>query len=533
MADQLRFDPKIGTTGGYEKFVQQSDGSFALQTTTASPALSLPTESTPFTTVMPAPQKTWRSGFDATLAANGVDTAFMTLLQAGSGMAVSQASGSLVITSGTTAYAESIIRSVVSWKDTFKFRYFLTLSQRIANNDTYVELVDIIGDGLAFTVNSATSVTVTIPSNPFAAANIGQSISIGALTLASCLSQKAVIASVSGNDVTFTVAGFPASGNGTCSLFGWNYHHVLYTSTTSTNAAYGTQRNGWTSGDTTATINTSASGHLGIMTNDGEKSAYFDKPGTSSTASDNSQRASSDRNVPATETPLYIQIRVVNGSTAPASTTTATIGFVEMDNYIQQQVSIVGLEPLPKAAALPVEPFQFTSSNLNAQVTGNVGHSTASSGNPVRVAGRVNTAADTTLVAGDVSDLFMSQAGQLVIKDYADATLDWQSAAAASGIVNTTTAVTLKAAGGAGIRNYLTGVDLATDALGGATELVIRDGASGTVIWRTKLQTTALPVTRINFPTPLRGTAATLMEVALLTAVTGGVYVNAQGYQAA
>lgn len=108
----------------------------------------------------------------------------------------------------------------------------------------------------------------------------------------------------------------------------------------------------------------------------------------------------------------------------------------------------------------------------------------------------------------------------------------WSYAAAASGIVNSAVAVTIKAAAGAAVRNYLTGIQIATDTLGAATELAIRDGAAGTVLWRGKLQTTALALTTINFDTPLYSTANTLLEVVTLTAVTGGVYVNANGFTA-
>jgi hypothetical protein len=110
----------------------------------------------------------------------------------------------------------------------------------------------------------------------------------------------------------------------------------------------------------------------------------------------------------------------------------------------------------------------------------------------------------------------------------------WNYAAAASGIVNTTTAVTIKAAAGASIRNYVCSLQISHDTLGAVTEFAIRDGAAGTVLWRGKLQTTATDISggagSITFPVCLRGTANTLLEVVTLTAVTGGVYVNAQGY---
>lgn len=114
-----------------------------------------------------------------------------------------------------------------------------------------------------------------------------------------------------------------------------------------------------------------------------------------------------------------------------------------------------------------------------------------------------------------------------------DPATSWTYAAAASGILNTTTAVTVKAAAGAGVRNYISSLELAWETLGAATEFAIRDGAAGTVIYRTKIGTAAGQKT-INFPVPLRGTANTLVEVVTLTAsVTGAVYANLQGFTGA
>lgn len=110
----------------------------------------------------------------------------------------------------------------------------------------------------------------------------------------------------------------------------------------------------------------------------------------------------------------------------------------------------------------------------------------------------------------------------------------WYYAAATGGIVNTTTAVTVKAAAGASVRNYVCSIDISHDALGAATELVINDGAAGTVMWRGKLQTAAadssIGAGKLVFSPCLRGTANTLVEVKTVTAVTGGVLVNLTGY---
>ena len=106
----------------------------------------------------------------------------------------------------------------------------------------------------------------------------------------------------------------------------------------------------------------------------------------------------------------------------------------------------------------------------------------------------------------------------------------WSYAAAGSGIANTTTAVTFRAAAGSGLRNYITDLQISHATLGGATELAIRDGAGGTVLWRMTLATGANENISVHFRTPIQGSINTLLEVVTLSAVTGGVYVNAQGY---
>lgn len=108
----------------------------------------------------------------------------------------------------------------------------------------------------------------------------------------------------------------------------------------------------------------------------------------------------------------------------------------------------------------------------------------------------------------------------------------WGYAPPVGGIDNSSAGVTVKTAAGAGLRNYLTSVQVSHATLGATTELVIRDGAAGTVIWRIGLETAAMAPVEVIFPIPLKGTANTLLEVATVAAVTGDVLVNAQGYAA-
>jgi hypothetical protein len=137
------------------------------------------------------------------------------------------------------------------------------------------------------------------------------------------------------------------------------------------------------------------------------------------------------------------------------------------------------------------------------------------------------TFAERIAVAGQA----MSAAGGAVTEPFALPGLSWSYPAASGGILNTTTPVTIRAAQAAGICNYITGVQVQSEPLGTATDLVIRNGAAGPVLWRVRIPTAGLPLTDIKFIKPLRGSAATLLEVATLSASgTGAVYFNAQGY---
>jgi len=168
----------------------------------------------------------------------------------------------------------------------------------------------------------------------------------------------------------------------------------------------------------------------------------------------------------------------------------------------------------------------FDGERLAVTVDGSAAEDAPAAGNPVLVAGVVRTAvAPTTLVSGDVSRCTMTNGGALVQKLYAVPEADWAYASAAAGIA-VTTDVVVKAAAAAGVRNYVTAMQISNNSAV-ATEFVIKDGAS-TVLWRGLLSTNA-PLTLIEFPSPLRGTAATAINVACLT-VGAAVYVNLQGY---
>lgn len=322
------------------------------------------------------PQDIDRIGFTKAIS-NNVDSEWGSLIGGiGAGMDIDQTGGNLVITSGTTARAEMIVRSTQSWTGGIRLRARSTLSQRIANNNFFVELVDVIGDGLTYNISSATTLVVTIPSNPFTAENVGQSMYVGLFAgTGTFLSGRYPIASVSGNDVTFTVSGF-AAGTGTCSVFGWNYYQLLYTGTTATNANFDTQRNGYATGATVATISTTATpGHLAIITGNDVVATLADQLVASATAIQQTIRANRVENIPDDKN-LRMQIRVQNGATAPASSTTWTIGFVSVSNYANTDVAVQDVRPMTVSNALPVEIMRgvaLATQPVSGTVTANLG----------------------------------------------------------------------------------------------------------------------------------------------------------------
>lgn len=279
----------------------------------------------------------------------------LTLIQTGAGMAVNQSGGNLVITTGTTTNSETVIRSVAKFRGSLLARVKTILSQRIANNTFRFELADLIGEALAFTINSATSVTVTFPTtNPFTSANVGQFLRLSVIAGAAGIPGRFAIASVAGLDVTFTVAAWPASGSGTLTLYGHNWIANEYSGATATNSSFDAQRRGWASGNTTATINTTASpGHVTQLAFDVHTAGLADALVASNTGYQWTQRASRIENIPDEDVDLYLFIVIQNGSTAPASTTTLTVGFIQAEDQGRQKVRIASSDPVG-SHALPV-----------------------------------------------------------------------------------------------------------------------------------------------------------------------------------
>lgn len=306
---------------------------------------------------------------------NNVDRTWASIVAKGAGQSVNQASGNLVITSGTTARAETIIRSVDTFSGDLRIRARSFLSQRIANQNFIVELVDVVGDGLAYSIGSATAITVTFPSATLPDGSdvdgtlVGQSMTLcGFSGTGTFLSGRYPVASVSGLDVTFTVAGF-AAGSGTVSVVGRDFYRLYYDATTATSMKFDTGRSGYATGDTAVTINSSNSpGHLAIVTGKDLVATVSDQLVASGTAIAQTYRGSRAENVP-TDKSMRLQLRVLNGATAPVSNSTWTVGLISVSELISQDVTVQDVRPMNPGVALPVEVMRTVTTAVSGTVT--------------------------------------------------------------------------------------------------------------------------------------------------------------------
>lgn len=437
----------------------------------------------------------------------------------GAGVTYNQATSSLNVLTGVNTNSEFLTRSVVAWRGAMRLKFSIVASQRIANQNFAILLADLIGENLSYTINSATSVTVNVPGHTFTAATVGQSIHLAGITGAAGVPGRYAIASVVvGTSITFTVAGWPASGTGTLTLMGHSYVRNLFTGVTATNVSFDAQRRGWATGDTTATINTTAAPGTVIHSElTGRECFMMDQLRASSGAPNVATRASRVENIPDDNLDLYVWIWNFNGTTAPASTTTFTVGFISVEKFANTPVYVQGFRALGNTNA----PFVNITGNPN--VVGNAAEDAVVTGNPVRIGARAyDTLPAFTIVNGDVIDIRASRSGQIVFKQFAPGELDFT----VNATVTTAVQTALRAAQAANIRSNITAITYQNTSATPAT-LTIQDGAS-TVLISWSVPATMAEPRQLLFPTPLRGSAATAVNYTASAAAN--IILNVTGY---
>lgn len=291
--------------------------------------------------VRPIGQYVWHASFSE-VGASVLSPNFVAPI-VGTGVGYSQANGALAITAGTTTNAEFLTRSTEFWEGSMRMRVSTVLSQRNTNNNFLAILADLIGESLTVTINSSTSITVALPGHTYTAQNVGQFMYIGGIVGEVGVPGRYAIASVvAGVSVNFTVAGWPASGSCTATLFGHSFAKVHFTGTTATNALINTQRRGWANADTTATILTTASpGTIVHMELTGRECFWYDTLRASSATPTVTTRGFRYENTPDDNQHLYLFLWSFNGTSAPTATTW-TISFCAVEKFANTPVYIQG-----------------------------------------------------------------------------------------------------------------------------------------------------------------------------------------------
>jgi hypothetical protein len=151
--------------------------------------------------------------------------------------------------------------------------------------------------------------------------------------------------------------------------------------------------------------------------------------------------------------------------------TDTRISYVRLFDYDRQRVEIMAraTSDLADAAAVSVNNVP------SATVAGMAAHDAVVSGAPVRVGAKALTANTAAVATGDVADMISTLVGAIIQKPFSIPEADFYAAAPLGGILNTATPLIVKEAPGAGLRNYFTGIELFSEALTNATELILKD----------------------------------------------------------
>jgi hypothetical protein len=352
-------------------------------------------------------QEIWNVSFSQ-VGASVISDQFVTP-QTGTGVSYSQASGALAIVAGTTANQEFFTRSTTTWRGAMRLKFSIVSSQRIANTNLAVMLADLVGEGLTVTINSATSITVAQAGHAFTSTSVGQFVQVGRIVGANGVPGRYAIASVvAGVSYNLTVAGWPASGSCTATVFGHSYVRNLVTGTTATNINVDAQRRGWATGDTAATINTTASpGTIITCELTGREVFWADQLRATTTTPTVAVRANRVENIPDDNLDLYLFVWSFNGTTAPASSTTWTISFCAIEKFANMPVYIQGNRAQGAMNPLPVT--QSGTVTVSGTVTSNIGTGTLAAANlnfPGIIADVASAAIASTATAGPFTPTF-------------------------------------------------------------------------------------------------------------------------------
>lgn len=151
-----------------------------------------------------------------------------------------------------------------------------------------------------------------------------------------------------------------------------------------------------------------------------------------------------------------------------------------------------------------------TVGNGTVRVTqaGMVAHDAVDSGNPLKIGFQAISANPTAVATGDRTNAISDLIGRQVTVPYSIPENSYTNCLAAD--ITDTTSTSIKAAGSGSIRHYVTSISIMNSHATVATRVDVLDGS--TVIWGCPSAANGGGCT-ISFPVPLRGTAATALNI--------------------
>ena len=220
---------------------------------------------------------------------------------------------------------------------------------------------------------------------------------------------------------------------------------------------------------------------------------------------------------------------------SPLTTTSSAVGGIQFTRkglYFRARVSAYGSGTVTAIGTLSKAPA--VQQGLTVIGGGFSPEGGGSGTNPVAIGLEGRTSSKTSVSNGTLVRPIATIDGRQIVRLDSIPENEWSYVAASGGITNTTTPIDITGGAGSGVRNYVTSLQVSSDTLGTATEVIIQDGVAGAILWRAKIGTAGtVGIQDIRFHPPLRGTTNTIMRFACATATgTGSIYINVQGYKA-
>lgn len=329
---------------------------------------SLPTQATEFMPVMGVPQRSYLASASDVQSYSSL--CFGTYA-AGTGMSVTQSAGSLNVTTGTTASSTTFMVLMDYEAEPGDFGYpvkkfktpmvtkahIRSISQRIANQNFSIEIMDEIclDANVTFTSTSTATVVMTSPARSYNTTDVGKKLQLvmttgsqvtpyQSVTITAATSAYDSVTETKTTTLSITGVNFPASSAALhCFIYGENRVALVWNGTSATNAYAYVRKDGWdkVSGTTITTL-TSASEAVYYLNQSLEEFSISDILPTSTSYP---ARRFVNRYSPrgGLGDGYVVAIVVYNSATAPASTTTFKLDEIEVNNYVGLPVQLANV----------------------------------------------------------------------------------------------------------------------------------------------------------------------------------------------